>query len=158
MREAIRVRRATKKDAPIIDRIIVEWLNWRIPREESIRRGIENEEILVAEREGEMIGFIHYAMHEDIIDGGLNSFITCLYVALGFRNKGIGSKLLERAIKDALDKRAVGIETSTASPDAKRFYKKHHFGQFMGKWTMGEVFLELNMEKCGHNKKASSTL
>jgi len=86
-------------------------------------------------------------MHEDIIDGGPNSFITALYVLPEFRNKGVGSKLLQAAIRDALERGALEIEASTANPDARRLYEKHHFDQFMGKWTMGEVFLELNLSK-----------
>jgi len=96
-------------------------------------------------------------MHEDIIDGGLNSFITCFYVAPRFRNKGIGSTLLNSAIEDALDKSAIGIETSTSNPDARRLYEKHHFRQFMGNWTMGEVFLELDMKKHKQNQKTKNT-
>ena len=68
--------------------------------------------MLVADRKGKPIGFIHYAMHEDVIDGGSNAFITAFYVAPEFRDKGVGSKLLRTAIEDALKKGAVGIETS----------------------------------------------
>lgn len=153
MKEAIRIRQATKKDISAIDRIIAEWLNWRIPREESIRRAVENKELLVADKNSEVIGFVHCVTHEDIIDGGLNSFITCLYLGPEFRNKGIGSELLDRAINDALDKGALGIETSTASPIARRFYERHRFKQFKGDWTMGEVFLELDMEKYNRSSK-----
>ncbi len=95
-------------------------------------------------------------MHEDIVDGGLNSFITAFYVTPEFRNKGVGSILLSRAIKDALDKGAVEIETSTASRDAKRLYERHHFKQFMGKGTMGEVFLELDIQEHKQNLKMKS--
>lgn len=94
---------------------IMEWLNWEIPREESIKRAIRKKELLVADHQGNVIGFIHQVMHEDIIDGGPNSFITCFYVAPEFRSTGIGSRLLRRAIRDTLDKGAVGIEASTVS-------------------------------------------
>lgn len=153
MREVIRICQVTKKDISTIDRIMVEWLNWRAPREESIKRAIENKELLVADRKSEVIGFIHCAMHEDIIDSGLNSFITCVYIGPEFRNKGIGSELLDRAIKDALENGAIGIETSTASPIARRLFERHHFKHFKGNWTMGEVFLELDMEKYERSPK-----
>jgi ribosomal protein S18 acetylase RimI-like enzyme len=153
LREDIRIRQATKKDISAIDRIIAEWLNWRTPRKESIKRAIENKELLVADKNSELIGFIHCVTHEDIIDGGLNSFITCFYICPEFRNKGIGSELLDRAIKDGLDKGAIGIETSTASPIARRLYERLHFRQFKGNWTMGEVFLELDMEKYKRSSK-----
>ena len=155
--KSMRIRPAKQKDVSTIDRIIVEWQNWKTPRKESIKRAMKNKELLVADLKGELVGFIHYIMHEDIIDGGLNSFITCFYVAPRFRNKGIGSTLLNSAIEDALDKSAIGIETSTANPDARRLYEKHHFRQFMGNWTMGEVFLELDMKKHKQNQKTKNT-
>lgn len=147
MRDTIRIREGTNKDISTISKIIEEWLEWKVPRELSIKLAVKNNEILVADKKGKVIGFIHYVMHEDIIDGGLNAFITCFFVEEEFRNERIGSLLLDRAIKDATRKGAVGIETSTASPDARRLYERHNFRQFMGKWTMGEVFLELDMEK-----------
>lgn len=153
MRRLIKIRRATEKDISAIKKSILEWLNWETSREESIKRAIKNRELLVAHQQGKVIGFIHYVMHEDIIDGGLNSFITAFYVTPEFRNKGVGSILLCRAIQDALDKGAVGIEVSTASPEARRLYERHHFKQFMGKETMGEVFLELDIEEYKQNLK-----
>jgi GNAT superfamily N-acetyltransferase len=107
----------------------------------------------VAGRKNELIGSIHRVMHEDIIDGGLNSFVTCFYVTPEFRNKGIGSKLLDRAMNDALGRGAVGIEASAANPDARRLYETHHFRQFIGNRTMGEVFLELDMGKYKRSQK-----
>ena len=147
MEGRIRIRQATMKDILTISKALTKWLEWKVSRESSIKRAVEKKELLVADREGAVIGFIHCVMHEDVIDGGLNAFITCFYVAPEFRNQRIGSLLLERAIDDAVRKGAVGIETSTASPDARRLYERHGFKQFIGKWAMGEVFLELNMEK-----------
>lgn len=153
MRRSIKIRRATKKDISAIKKSIVEWLNWETSRERSIKRAIKNKELFVADRQGKLVGFIHFVMHEDIIDGGLNSFITSFYVTPEFRNKGVGSILLRRAIQDALDRGAVGIEVSTASPSARRLYERHHFKQFMGKGTMGEVFLELDIREYKQNLK-----
>ena len=142
-----RVRRAREEDISVIDGYITEWLNFDVDREESIRRAVKNKELLVADYKGKLLGFIHYVMHEDIIDGGPNSFITAFYVLPEFRNKGVGSKLLHAAIEDGLQGGALEIEASTADPNARRLYEKHHFQQFMGKWTMGEVFLELDISK-----------
>ena|SRR5271157_511602 len=143
----ISIHEASEKDISTISMTLAEWLEWNVPRESSIKRAIENKELLVAYQKGAVIGFVHYVMHEDIVDGGLNAFITCLYVAPKFRNQKIGSLLLDRAIEDAVRKGASGIETSTASPEARRFYERHNFKQFMGKSTMGEIFLELDMGK-----------
>ena len=156
MREVIRIRHATERDVSAIDKAIVGWLNWRTPREESIKRAMENKEILVAYQDSKVIGFIHFVLHEDIIDDGPNLFITCLYVAHKFHNKGIGSELLDKAIKKGLDEAAVEIETSTASPDARRLYEALQFKQFIGDWTMGEVFLELDIDKYRQSQKPCS--
>jgi len=142
-----KVRRAREEDISVIDGYITEWLNFDTDREESIRRAVKNKELLVADYRGELLGFIHYVMHEDIIDGGPNSFITAFYVLPEFRKKGVGSKLLQAAIEDGAQRGALEIEASTADPDARRLYEKHHFQQFMGKWTMGEVFLELDISR-----------
>jgi GNAT superfamily N-acetyltransferase len=101
----------------------------------------------VAEQRGRVIGFIHFVMHEDIIDGGPNSFIAAFYVVPERRNRGVGSALLDDAIRKALKKGAVGVEVSTASREARRLYEQHCFRQFMGKNTMGEVFLELDVDR-----------
>ena len=142
-----KVRRAREEDISVIDGYITEWLDFDTNREESIRRAVKNKELLVADYKGKLLGFIHYVMHEDIIDGGSNSFITAFYVLPEFRNKGVGSKLLQAAIEDGVQRGALEIEASTADPTARRLYEKHHFQQFMGKWTMGEVFLELDISK-----------
>ncbi len=145
-----KVRRAREEDISVIDGCITEWLNFDINREESIRRAVKNKELLVADYKGKLLGFIKYVMHEDIIDGGPNSFITAFYVLPEYRNKGVGSRLLQAAIEDSLERGALEIEASTANPDARRLYEKHHFEQFMGNWTMGEVFLELTISKYQH--------
>jgi len=142
-----KVRRAREEDISVIDGYITEWLDFDTNREESIRRAVKNKELLVADYKGKLLGFIHYVMHEDLIDGGPNSFITAFYVFPEFRKKGVGSKLLQAAIEDGVQRGALEIEASTADPDARRLYEKHHFQQFMGKWTMGEVFLELDISR-----------
>jgi ribosomal protein S18 acetylase RimI-like enzyme len=141
-----------EKDISTIEESITEWLTWRTPREESIKHAVKNNELLVAEIQDKVVGFIHYVMHGDIIDGGLNCFITAFYVTPEVRNRGIGSSLLREAIRDALDRGAIGMETSTANPDARRLYEKHHFRQFKGGWAMGEVFLELDMKEYKRNQ------
>jgi len=154
----IKIRRAKEEDIPSIKKTIVKWLNWETSREESLRRAINNSELLVADCRREVIGFIHYILHEDIIDGGLNSFITAFYVSPEFRNRGVGSLLLRRAIEDAIARGSVGIETSTASPDARRLYERHHFKQFMGTGNMGEVFLELDIKEYKQNLKMETRI
>ena len=102
-------------DAPAVDGLLSEWFDWKPDsgRLESIHRAITKRELLVAQDCARIVGFIHHVMHEDIIDGGLNSFITAFYVSSPYRGHGVGSLLLEEAIADALAMGAVGVETST---------------------------------------------
>ena len=91
-------------------------------------------------------------MHEDIIDGGPNTFISAFYVSEGERGKGVGSLLLERAITDSLARGAVGVETSTIQMRARQLYERHHFKQTMG--DIGEVFLELDIAEYLQTKES----
>jgi GNAT superfamily N-acetyltransferase len=145
--DVVAVRRALKTDAPAVDRLLSEWLDWKPDsgRLESIQRAITKAELLVAQDCTRIIGFIHYVMHEDIIDGGANSFITAFYESPSYRRKGLGTLLLERAIVDSLAMGAVGVETSTIHTLAKKLYERHHFKQTMG--DMGEVLLELDISE-----------
>jgi len=139
------VRRAAKTDALAVDSLLSEWFDWKPDsgRLASIYRAIKNSELLIAEDNSRVIGFIHYVMHEDIIDGGLNSFITAFYVTPAYRGKGVGSLLLVESIADSVARGAVGVETSTIHASAKNLYERHHFKQTIG--DIGEAFLELDV-------------
>lgn len=145
MSEDTIARRALFSDAREVDSLLSEWLRFQPDsgRSDSIERAISNRELLVAENNSRVIGFIHYVMHEDIIDGDPNSFITAFYVTAPFRRRGIGTLLLKRAIADSLDRGAVGVETSTIHGEARKLYEKLHFKQTQG--DIGEVFLELDV-------------
>src|SRR3989454_1220494 len=148
------IRRARITDAPAVDRLLSEWFDWKPEsgRLESVRRAIRNREVLVAQSSNRIVGFIHYIMHEDIIDGGPNAFISANYVSSKHRGKGVGSLLIQELIKDSLARGAVGVETSTIHARAKKFYEKHHFKQTLG--DIGEVFLELDITEYLGAKKA----
>ena len=132
-------------DAVGVDNLLSEWFDWKpiSGRLNSVQRAVRKKELLVAEVGSTLVGFIHYVMHEDIIDGGPNAFISAFYVSEAERGKGVGTFLLEKAISDSLARGAVGVETSTIHVRAKGLYEKHHFKQAIG--DIGEVFLELDI-------------
>jgi GNAT superfamily N-acetyltransferase len=134
-------------DALAVRALLSEWFDWspRLGRLSSVRRAIRDRELLVALSGSRVVGFIHYVLHEDIIDGGLNAFISAFYVSAQHRSKGVGTLLLERAISDSLARHAVGMGTSTIHLRAKQLYERHHFRQAFG--DLGEVFLELDIEE-----------
>jgi GNAT superfamily N-acetyltransferase len=141
------VRRAHIKDAPRLKFLLHEWLNWEPPsgRVQSVKRAIKNEEFLVAQAGPTVVGFIHFILHEDVVDGAPNAFITAFYVQERFRGKGIGTKLLHRAIIESASRGATFVETSTLHSKAKAFYEERGFRQFSD--DIGEVHLELDVNK-----------
>jgi GNAT superfamily N-acetyltransferase len=145
--KGIIARRALMKDARSVDSLLSEWFDWKPQsgRLESIQKAVRKRELLVAEVGSRIIRFIHYVMHDDIIDGAPNSFISAFFVTQSWRRKGAGTLLLEEAIKDSLARGVVGVETSTIHVKARELYKRHHFKQTMG--DIGEVFLELDVDE-----------
>lgn len=145
MSKNVVVREANMADTNSVDILLAEWLDFKpsTGRLESIRRAISNRELIIAEANQRVIGFIHYVLHEDIIDGDPNSFITAFYVTKSHRSKGVGTELLEHAIADSLARGAVGVETSTIHSEARKLYERLHFKQTVG--DIGEVFLELDL-------------
>src|SRR5437879_12295357 len=142
-------------DAPALDRLVSERFdsNPESGRLESVKRAITKRELLVAQSSNRIVGFIHYVMHEDIIDGGPNAFISANYVSSGHRGRGVGTLLLREMIKDSLARGAVGVETSTIHARAKKFYERQHFKQTLR--DIPEVFLELDIQEYLRANKAS---
>ncbi len=143
-------------DALSVDALLSEWFDWKPKsgRRASVKRAVRKRELLVAETGSRIIGFIHYVIHEDIIDGAPNSFISACFVTQSHRRKGAGRLLLKEAIKDSLARGVVGVETSTIHALARRLYDNHHFKQTMG--DIGEVFLELDVDEYLQSEKRRS--
>jgi GNAT superfamily N-acetyltransferase len=141
------VRQPSLRDSSQLESLLSEWLGWkpRSGRSNSIRRAIRNKEILVAVTKSQVVGFIHFALHEDVIDGAPNAFITAFYVTEQCRGKGVGTELLHQAIIKSARRGATFIETSTVHSRAREFYEGRGFRQTTG--DIGEVFLELDVTK-----------
>ena len=140
-------------DAVAVDNLLSEWFDWKpiSGRLDSVKRAVRKKELLVARAGSRVVGFIHYVMHEDVIDGNPNAFISAFHVSEAVRGKGVGSLLLGSAIADSLARGAVGVETSTIHRRARQLYERHHFKQTMG--DIGEVFLELDVPEYLQAKK-----
>jgi GNAT superfamily N-acetyltransferase len=151
--KGLAVRRALITDVASVDSLLSEWFDWKPSsgRLKSVERAVRKRELLVAESGLGIVGFIHYVMHEDIIDGGPNAFISAFFVSEAARGKGVGTLLLDHAISDSLTRGAVGVETSTIHSRARELYERHHFKQTTG--DIGEVFLELDIAEYLRAKK-----
>lgn len=153
MLKAVVVRTALITDVLGVDALLSEWFEWKPEsgRLESIQRAVQKRELLVAKVNSRIIGFIHYVMREDIIDGAPNSFISAFFVTESYRRRGVGTLLLEVAITNSLARGAVGVETSTTHALARKLCERLHFKQTMG--DIGEVFLELDLNEYLKSKK-----
>lgn len=140
------IRRVQAKDSEQIQELIQEWLGYTPPygRTESIASALKNQEILVAVISCRIVGFVHYVMHNDVIDGAPKAFVTALYVRPLNRGLGIGTLLLGSLIRDARDRGAVSVEVSTTQGDSLRFYQRRGFRQAFG--DIGESFLEFDVK------------
>src|SRR5437867_819084 len=113
-------------DASAVDRLLSEWFDWKPEsgRLESVKRAIHDHEILVAQSNKRIVGFIHYIIHEDIIDGGPNAFISANYVSSEHRGKGVGTLLIREMIKDSLARGAVGVENLDHPRQSQKVLRK----------------------------------
>ena len=122
---------AKEDDVVNIASLINQWL--RIEKQSKrvniIHEALQNEnhEILVAELNSKIVGVLHFTIFTDIMFGDYNSHILFLLVKEEHRRKGIGVKLLHKAIERAKEKGAVEIHVDTKSKEAEAFYKKEGF-------------------------------
>jgi len=86
-----------------------------------------NYQLLLAEIDGETVGFVDQWIIHDFVHGGKLSYIQNLYVTPKHREMGIGSQLLQGIIKRAKDKEVLEIHVVTEfeNKPAINLYKKH---------------------------------
>ena len=128
----IRIRSANLQDLQSLVILAEEF----IPGEAESRKRVEvlkealknpDYELLVAEVEGEIVGFIDQWIIYDFTHGAKLSYIQNLYVRSKHRRKGIASKLLQKIMKSAKDIGVSEIHISTRfdNKPAINMYKKH---------------------------------
>jgi GNAT superfamily N-acetyltransferase len=123
------IRRATSADAAgVAD--LSGILGYPVDRENMQRRlarigGCEEHVVLVAETSGQIIGWIHGAVHEFLVAGRVGE-ICGLVVAEGQRTNGVGRRLVEAVEQWArgrgLDQ--VSVRSNVARPESHPFYEK----------------------------------
>lgn len=126
------VRGADESDIPVLSMLAEEFIPEEASREERIeilgetlkRRDYE---LLVAELNGEIVGFVDQWIILDFAHGARLSYIQNLYVSPSHRRKGIGSKLVEEIISSAEDRGVLEIHVVTGfkNKPAIDLYKKH---------------------------------
>lgn len=83
--------------------------------------------ILLAKMEGRTIGLLSYLLKPDLYHAGDTCTITELIVKEDFRDRGVGSLLMEYLIENMKSQGCVEISVSTMTGNrgAIEFYKKH---------------------------------
>jgi len=126
-------RKAGTKDVEILSRLFEEFSDWHLERTASIQKAIaiSEGELLVAEVDGRIVGFVNQVFFEDPLHAGPNSLVTDLFVKKEFRGLGIGSELTKRALLRAKAKKVKEVHVTTREDnyEAMRFYEKHGFSR-----------------------------
>jgi ribosomal protein S18 acetylase RimI-like enzyme len=85
--------------------------------------------IYVAEVKSTVVGFIEVRVFLDFVEGASLAVIMSFVVDEGHRGLGIGSRLMERAVKEAEKEKAkeIHVWTEFENERALSFYAKHGF-------------------------------
>ena len=131
----LKVRRADESDIAVLLMLAEEFMPeveaTREKRMEILRKALKKPdyELVVAELDGEIVGFIDQWIVHDFAHGAKLSYIQNLYVISQHRRKGVGSRLLEEIIRSAENKGVLEIHVVTEFENkaAIDLYRKHGF-------------------------------
>jgi len=135
-------RRAIKADLPAIVRMLADdelgsqREKYQEPLPESYFTAFgqidkdANHELIVTEKDGEVIGTLHLMFLPSIsFQGGLRAQVESVRVDKKFQNQGMGSQIMEHAIQIAKARGAhvMQLTTHNTRNDAHRFYERLGF-------------------------------
>jgi len=123
------IRLAKESETSQIAKMIYKWSRWQRERINSIREAIsdKNQEILVAEMSGKIVGVLQQLFFQDILLGGYNCHVLFLLIDEKHRGKNVGSQLLDKAVENAKKRGALEMHVDTIYKEAKEFYRKRGF-------------------------------
>jgi GNAT superfamily N-acetyltransferase len=138
----LKFRQATLKDLPEIVRMMSDDVlgsqreRYENPLPESYLKAFEeieadkNNELIVAEKDGEIIGTLQLTFTPSLsFQGGKRATVESVRIDEKYRGQGIGRELMEWAIKRAIEENCVFVQlmTHTERADAHRFYENLGF-------------------------------
>ena len=140
--EDVLFRLATRDDLPSIVRMLADddlgsqRERYEDPLPETYYSSFEqihndpNHELIVAERDGEVIGTLHLMFLPSVsFQGGLRAQVESVRVDRRFQSQGIGSDMMKWSMERAKQRGAqiVQLTTHKTREDAHRFYEKLGF-------------------------------
>ena len=139
------VREAEPADYEAVADLATELVAFHADREAAFDAALRSpdHDLIVAEMEGDLVGFGHLLTYDDLIHGARAADVLGLAVRKDMRRRGIGTALLREIVRLAT-KRGVGelhINTEPDNEAAKRLYAS------MGARMVGVQFeIELSSE------------
>jgi ribosomal protein S18 acetylase RimI-like enzyme len=129
---AVDVRPAIEKDLPSLVILAEEFMPAKADNQKRMGMlkqtlGDSNHELLVAELEGEIIGFMDHWFIDDFVHEAKLGYIQNLYVDSQHRRRGVASKLLRKAMENARNRGVSEIHVTTRFENklAINLYRKH---------------------------------
>lgn len=157
--ESIQIREVEEKDLGVLNDLLKE-LNETIdspkrtavPEASRIYREMNRSPAVyanyVAVASGKVVGFLSMILYKTFLHTGGTALVNELIVAGGVRGKGVGKKLIARAILAAKQKGMDELEVGTelTNKNAQEFYRKCGFEQEY-------LLLGMELRRCGRLKE-----
>jgi len=151
----LKFRQATREDLPEIVRMLADDFlgaqreRFENPLPESYLRAFDeieadkNNELIVAETDGEVVGTLQLTFTPSIsFQGGRRASVESVRIDARYRGQGLGKELMKWAIERAREENCVSMQLTTNAErtDAHRFYENLGFkGTHLG--------MKLNLKK-----------
>jgi len=127
----VAVRKMRSEEIEQVDQLYEQYLTIKASRASVLRKAVERDdsEMLVAEKQGNIVGVIHQVFYWDPLHNGRCSNILYLYVAEPFRRQKIGRLLLDSALRSAAERGVIEVHVSTRAENlpAIKLYEKARF-------------------------------
>jgi GNAT superfamily N-acetyltransferase len=92
-------------------------------------KGFEDDKhaILIAEEDEKAVGFLDFWAYPEFLHGGVSGYMNNVFVREGYRGKGIGTSLFNKALEEAKKRGIVAMHIPVKAKNlrALEFYKKN---------------------------------
>lgn len=125
------IRKLRVEDIEQVNQLYGQYMPISASRALILRRAVERDdsEMLVAEKQGNIVGVLDQVFYSDPLHNGTCSNILFLYVAEPFRRQNVGRLLLDSALNSAAARGVIEVHVSTRAGNlaAIRLYENARF-------------------------------